>query len=78
MGYLNVVPQQGKGEIRNNFWSVRVVQPWNLLPDSVNRVESLNCFKNVLDNMQGRKRNSSLVHFQMVSFCEKCNHETCA
>ena len=57
-GFLNVVPQQGKGEIRNNFWSVRVIEPWNALPDSVKRVESLNWFKNALDNMQGRKRNT--------------------
>ena len=55
-GHLNVVPQQWKGEIRRNFWSVRVVEPWNSLPDSVKKAESLNCFKNSLDNLQGRGR----------------------
>ena len=59
-GFLNGVPQRGKGEIRNNFWSVRVIEPWNALPDSVKRVESLNWFKNVLDNIQGRKRNTGV------------------
>ena len=55
-GYLNVAPQQWKGEIRRNFWSVRVVEPWNSLPDIVKKAESLNCFKNSLDNLQGRGR----------------------
>ena len=38
-----------------------MVEPWNSLPDFVKRVESLNCFKNALDSMQGRKRNSAVI-----------------
>ena len=55
-GHLNVAPKQWKGEVRRNFWSVRVVEPWNALPDIVKKAESLNCFKNSLDNLQGRGR----------------------
>ena len=40
-GYLNVVPQQWRGDIRCNFWSVRVVKPWNALPDLVKKTETL-------------------------------------
>ena len=59
-GFLNVVPQKGKGEIRNNFWSVRVAEPWNALPDCVKKMETLNGFKNALDNTQARKRNTGV------------------
>ena len=41
---------RGKGEFRNNFWSVIMVEPWKSLPDVVKGV----------DNMQGRKRNSGV------------------
>ena len=57
-GHLNVVPKKAKGEIRRNFWSVRVTEPWNSLPNLVKRVETVNCFKNALDNLQGRGRNT--------------------
>jgi ribonuclease P/MRP protein subunit RPP40 len=57
-GHLNVIPKQGKGEIRRNFWSVRVTEPWNSLPNMVKSVETVNCFKNALDNLQGRGRNT--------------------
>ena len=53
-----MIPKQGKGEIRRNFWSVRVTEPWNSLPNLVKRVETVNCFKNALDNLQGRGRNT--------------------
>ena len=57
-GYINVVQQQWRGEIRRNFWSVRVVEPWNSLPDLVKKADTLNCFKNSPDNLQGRGRNT--------------------
>ena len=34
-GHLNLVPQQLKGEVRQNFWSMRLVETWNKLPSSV-------------------------------------------
>ena len=37
-GHLNVLPPQWDGEIRRNFWSVRVCDPWNNLPDEVKEV----------------------------------------
>ena len=33
-GCLNVERKEGRTEIRKNFWSVRVVDTWNTLPDS--------------------------------------------
>ena len=36
-------------EIRKNFFSQRVVNQWNELPDSVVEAESVNCFKNRCD-----------------------------
>ena len=55
-GHLNVGPKHPKGEIRKNFWSVRVTEPWNSLPNLVKSAETVNCFKNALDNLQGRRR----------------------
>ena len=34
---------------RQNLFSYRVVQKWNLLPADVNTAPSVNCFKNRLD-----------------------------
>ena len=39
------------GEIRRNFWSKRVIDPWNNLPSEVKEAESLNNFKNAIDNL---------------------------
>ena len=52
-GYQNVIVPQWNGEIRRNFWSVRVCDPWNDLPDSVKMVESMDSFKNSVDNLRG-------------------------
>ena len=37
-GFWNVDLPKWNGEIRRNFWSVRVCDPWNALPDLMNRV----------------------------------------
>ena len=52
-GFWNVEAPNWKGEIRHNFWSVRVCDPWNALPDSLKMVESVNAFKNGLDELRG-------------------------
>ena len=50
-GYLNVERTQGRTEIRRNFWSVRVVDAWNSLPDTVKASPSVDTFKNSIDNL---------------------------
>ena len=54
-GHLNVKRGEGHTELRNNFWSQRVVDPWNALPDQVKQAESLNVFKNGIDNLLFKK-----------------------
>jgi hypothetical protein len=39
--------------MRRNFWLVRVVDPWNKLPNENKQQETLNGFKNALDNLYG-------------------------
>ena len=56
-GRLNVIRNEGRTEIRRNFWSVRVCDQWNSLPDHVKEQETTNGFKNALDNfMFGQQR----------------------
>ena len=52
-GYWNVDKPKWEGEIRRNFWSVRVCEPWNELPDSIKMAETTNGFKNALDEHRG-------------------------
>ena len=52
---MNVIRGEGKGEIRKNFWSQRVVDPWNSLPSEVKEADSFNNFKNGLDNILFKK-----------------------
>ena len=50
-GALNVLPPgQSKTEVRKFFFSQRVVEKWNKLPDSVKQAETVNTFKNRLDD----------------------------
>ena len=39
-----------KHEIRDNFFTVRVVRAWNDLPEKVKEAKSVNAFKTALDN----------------------------
>ena len=48
-GVLNVVRNEGRSDIRRNFWSVRVCDPWNHLPEEVKMQSTTNGFKNALD-----------------------------
>ena len=52
-GYQNMETPQWRGEARKNFWSVRVCEPWNSLPDKVKKLETVNGFKNSVDNIKG-------------------------
>ena len=58
VGFMNV--KRGKerqNEIRKNFWSQRVIDPWNSLPDEVKQAETLNAFKNGIDNLRQKQNN---------------------
>ena len=56
-GFMNVERGEGKinTEIRKNFWSQRVIDPWNNLPDTVKQANSLDMFKNGIDNLTQRR-----------------------
>ena len=56
-GFLNVPRGQGNSEIRRNFWLQRVADPWNSLPDEVKQAESLDHFKNGIDNILFKVKN---------------------
>ena len=47
---LNLKPPPWNGEIRRNFFSVRVVGEWNKLPASVQNSGSINSFKRNYDS----------------------------
>ena len=50
-GHLNVLPPTTwSNDIRRNFFSQRVVDSWNSLPDRVKQAATVNQFKNSLDN----------------------------
>ena len=50
-GYLNVLPPDNcNNDTRRNFFSQRVVDSWNSLPDRVKQAETVNQFKNSLDD----------------------------
>ena len=40
---------RAKKEIRKNFFTLRVVRPWNDIPDEVKNQKSINSFKNAYD-----------------------------
>ena len=62
-GTLNVLPPgQSKTEVRKFFFSQRVVEKWNKLPDSVKQAETVNAFKNRLDDIMFPKGRASWGH----------------
>ena len=48
-GFNNVKHQKARRESRSNFWSLRVTQPWNSLPDWVKQSPTVFAFKRNLD-----------------------------
>ena len=44
------------GEVRNNFFTVRVAREWNELPEKVKEVTSVNSFKTAYDTWKERNR----------------------
>ena len=57
-GFMNVERgERNPKEIRKNFWSLRVIDPWNNLPDLVKQADSLDAFKNGIDNLRLKETN---------------------
>ena len=48
-GLHNVLPQESHSQTRRNFFSQRVVAPWNALSNWVKQSTTVNMFKNRLD-----------------------------
>ena len=55
-GVFNVERLEGRLEIRKNFWAVRVADKWNQLPDQVKSANTVNSFKNGLDNWTEKEK----------------------
>ena len=55
-GMFNVERLEGRLELRKNFWSVRVADKWNQLPDLVKSANNVNSFKNGLDNWTEKEK----------------------
>ena len=47
---LNLLHQRSNLEIRRNFISVRVAEPWNSLPKTVKEAEKIEQFKKLYDD----------------------------
>ena len=48
---FNIIPTRARLEVRTNFFSLRVVEKWNGLPDSMKECLSLAAFKNNLKKL---------------------------
>ena len=46
---LDLVTQRSNTEVRRNFWSQRVVGPWNKLPAEIKRARNSDSFKSLYD-----------------------------
>ena len=53
----NVERSEGRLKVRRSFWSLRVIDRWNQLPDLVKAANSTNSFKNGLDNWLVKEKN---------------------
>ena len=47
-------------EIRRNFFTLRVVQPWNEIPDEIKNQKSINSFKNSYDRWKKEQKEQQL------------------
>ena len=56
VGMYKVEKMEGRLEIRKNLWSVRVADRWNQLPDLVKAANTLDSFKNGLDNWTEKEK----------------------
>ena len=51
-GKLNIIKPRANTEIRKNFFSVRVIDEWNNLPEEIKSAKTLNQFKNLYDDFK--------------------------
>ena len=56
---MKLEKNRSKSNIRKYFFSQRVVNEWNGLPESVIEAESVNSFKNRYDNYKVRQNKAS-------------------
>lgn len=49
---LNLLNRRAKGDVRKNFFSVRVINTWNSLPNDIKNAKSVNVFKIMYDKFQ--------------------------
>ena len=52
----NVERMEGSSKVIKNFWSMRVANKWNMLPDMIKSPDLANTFKNGLENWQNRRK----------------------
>ena len=50
-GFMNVERGEGRIDVCKNFWSQRVIDPWNNLPDTAKQAVFFDIFKNSIDNL---------------------------
>ena len=49
---MNLQLKQCRGEVRRNFFSIRVIQPWNDLPDEIRNAVNTETFKRLYDRVK--------------------------
>jgi len=52
---LKLVKPHCEGKVRQNFFSVRVINRWNALPEAAVAAETINSFKNQLSKLRRSK-----------------------
>jgi ribonuclease P/MRP protein subunit RPP40 len=62
-GIYNVERMEGRLEVRKNYWSVRVANKWNMLPDMIKSAKTVNAFKNGLDNWTEKEKRRRTAAF---------------
>ena len=58
-----LVPEKCNLDVRKYFFSNRVVNNWNVLPQDIRNAESVNDFKNRFDDWNSIDNDASLVQF---------------
>ena len=54
-GHLNIQERWANTEVRRNFFSVRVIKPWNNLPEDLKKASTVDNFKNGFDEWSSSK-----------------------